>query len=264
MAEHKQTTARDGDLKAAVQAQFGPVAASYLTSAVHARGKDLPVMVAAANLRGDERVLDAGCGAGHTAASFAPHVAEVVALDFTAPMLQQVEMLAEERGLANISTRLGDVESLPFDDGTFDLVVSRYSAHHWPNPEQAMHEFARVLRPRGQFILSDVIGFGNPVCDTYLNAIEVLRDSSHVRDYTLAEWNSTFLDTGFTVEVIFNYRIELEFEEWTVRMATSEVNRAAIRALYEAAPTEAKEALRIDGKSHSFLAVVLRGTVGHS
>ena len=63
------------------------MAANYLTSAVHAQGEDLPVMVDASNLRGDERVLDAGCGAGHTAASFAPHVAEVVALDFTASML---------------------------------------------------------------------------------------------------------------------------------------------------------------------------------
>ena len=51
---------RDSDLKGAVQEQFGPVAANYLTSAVHAQGEDLPVMVQAASLRGDERVLDAG------------------------------------------------------------------------------------------------------------------------------------------------------------------------------------------------------------
>ena len=260
MTESQKVMLRKGDLKTAVQEQFGLVAAKYLTSAVHARGEDLPVMVEAANLRGDERVLDAGCGAGHTAATFAPHVSEVVALDFTASMLRQAEMLAEERGLANISTRLGDVESLPMVDATFDLVVSRYSAHHWPEPEQALYEFCRVLRPGGQFILSDVIGFDDPVCDTYLNAIEVLRDSSHVRDYTLAEWYSFFLDAGFNAELIFTYRIELEFEEWTVRMETTELNRAAIRALYDAAPTEVKEALRIDGKSHSFLAVVLRGT----
>ena len=132
--------------------------------------------------------LDAGCGAGHTAASFAPHVAEVVALDFTASMLRQVEVLAKDRDLTNVNTRLGDVESLPFADAGFDLVVSRYSAHHWARPEQALGEFRRVLRGGGKFVLSDVLGFGDYVCDTYLNAIEVLRDPSHVRDYTLEEW----------------------------------------------------------------------------
>ena len=155
----------------------------------------------------------------------------MVALDFTESMLQQVELLAEARGLGNISTRLGDVESLPFDDSTFDLVISRYSAHHWPNPTQALNEFRRVLRSGGQFILSDVIGFDDPVCDTYLNAIEILRDSSHVRDFTLMEWRNLFSTAQFSLEVVFTYRIYLEFEEWTRRMETSEVNRAAIRSL---------------------------------
>ena len=253
--------ARDSDLKGAVQEQFGPVAANYLTSAVHAQGEDLPVMVQAANLRGDERVLDAGCGAGHTAASFAPHVAEVVALDFTDAMLRQVEVLASERGLSNVSTRLGDVESLPFADAVFGLVVSRYSSHHWARPEQALREFRRVLRGDGSFVLSDVLGFGDYVSDTYLNAIEVLRDPSHVRDFTLAEWNTFFASAGFQLEVIFPYRIFLDFEEWTERMATPEASRVSIRALYDAAPAEVKKAMGIVDTGHSFQCAVLRGTI---
>ncbi|MYH61201.1 MAG: class I SAM-dependent methyltransferase [Caldilineaceae bacterium SB0675_bin_29] len=251
---------RETDLKGAVQEQFGRVAAKYLTSAVHAQGKDLPVMVEAANLQGNERVLDAGCGAGHTAASFAPFVAEVVALDFTASMLPQVDVLAQERGLANIETRLGDVENLPFPDSTFDLVVSRYSAHHWSRPGKALRGFHRVLRDGGLFILSDVLGFGDPVCDTYLNAIEVLRDPSHVRDYTLEEWSNNFAATGFHLEVVFPYRIFLHFEDWTERMETPDVYRAAIRALYNDSPEEVREALQIDEEGHSFQCAVLRGT----
>ena len=105
-----------------------------------------------------------------------------------------------------------------------------------------------------------MVGFDEPVCDTYLNAIELLRDLSHVRDHTLAEWRGYLAGAAFRAEIVFSYRIYLEFEEWTERMATSEVNRAAIRALYEAAPAEVKEALQLDGKGHSFLAVVLRAT----
>ncbi len=256
--------AMGSDLKTAVRQQFDRVAANYRTSAVHAQGQDLPVMVEAAALRGGERVLDAGCGAGHTAAIFAPHVAEVVALDFTASMLRQVEVLAQERRLANITTRLGDVESLPFADATFDLVVSRYSAHHWLRPQQALCEFRRLLRPDGQVILSDVVGLDDPICDTYLNAIELLRDPSHVRNYTLEEWRTFFNTADFQTGIIFPFRICLEFEDWTERMATAEVNRAAIRALYDAAPAEVKEALHIDGKGHSLRCAVLRGILNPS
>jgi len=240
------------DLKTSVQQQFDRVAANYRTSAVHALGEDLAQMVRLADLRGDERVLDAGCGAGHAAAAFAPHVAEVVALDFTEGMLRQVELLAAERGLANLVTQRGDVEALPFADGEFDLVVSRYSAHHWPHPAQAMAEFRRVLKPGGRVILSDVVGFDDPTCDTYLNAIELLRDPSHVRDYTEPEWLDLFASVGFGAEIAFRFRIQLEFENWTQRMATPQVNRAAIRSLYATAPAEVRAAMSISEAGHEF------------
>lgn len=122
------------DIKASVQRQFNQVAANYSTSSVHAKGRDLEEMVSAVPLTGREQILDAGCGTGHTALAFAPHVAQVVALDFTEGMLAQGRQLAAERGLSNVEFRLGDVEKLPFAAAQFDLVVSRYSAHHWPHP----------------------------------------------------------------------------------------------------------------------------------
>jgi SAM-dependent methyltransferase len=100
-----------------------------------------------------ERVLDAGCGAGHTALAFAPRVAEVVALDLTEAMLAQGRKLAKQRDLTNIMFQRGDVEKLAFDDASFDLVTSRYSAHHYPHPLAAVRECARVLRPGGRLLL---------------------------------------------------------------------------------------------------------------
>ena len=68
---------------------------------------------------------------------------EVVAYDLSAEMLDVVAEAAEERGLRNIKTQQGVVESLPFEDASFDLVVSRYSAHHWRDFELA------CAKPRG-------------------------------------------------------------------------------------------------------------------
>src|SRR6266508_1328384 len=208
------------DVKQSVQRQFGPVAAHYATSAVHVAGPDLDAMLAAATPCGDERLLDAGCGAGHTALAFAPRVAEVVAVDLTEAMLAQARRLAAERGLTNIVFQRGDVEQLPFPDGAFDIITSRYSAHHYPHPEVALREFARVLRPSGLFLLVDVVSPDDPAQDTFLNAIELLRDPSHVRDHTSAQWRGMLAAAGLTAEALGHWSLRLEFESWVARMNT--------------------------------------------
>lgn len=228
------------DVKASVQRQFGNAAENYAVSAVHAQGADLTRMVALAGLRGGETVLDAGCGAGHTALAFAPHSAQVTAYDLTETMLAQVERLANERGLTNIETRQGDVEALPFEDAYFDLVVTRYSAHHWPNPTAALREFRRVVRPNGRVLVSDIVAPEMPSADTFLQTIELLRDISHVRDHRVSEWLRMLADSGFTAEVAFQWRLPLAFEPWVERIGTPAPYVEILRRVMTDAPVEAR------------------------
>jgi len=248
------------DSKAAVQHQFGQVAANYSTSAVHAKGRDLEEMLRAISLTGQERVLDAGCGTGHTALAFAPHVAQVIAVDLTRGMLDQGEQLALERSLTNVEFRLGDVEKLPFADHHFDIIVSRYSAHHWPHPDAALQEFQRVLKPGGYIILDDIVSFDDFVCDTYLQAVEVLRDPSHVRDHTAAQWIAMLESAGFVdTQVIYRGGVWIDFVSWIQRMATPDANAAMIRTLLDGAPQEVKTALQVEANHNfSFTGAVIR------
>jgi len=240
------------DIKASVQHQFGQVAANYSTSAVHAKGRDLEEMLRAVPLTGQERVLDAGCGTGHTALAFAPQVAQVIAIDLTQGMLDQGKQLASDRGLTNVVFRRGDVEKLPFAAGHFDIIVSRYSAHHWPHPDAALQEFQRVLQPGGYVILDDIISFDDFTCDTYLQAVEVLRDPSHVRDHTAAQWIGMLEAAGFVdAQVIYRGGVWIDFASWIQRMATPEANAAMIRTLLDGAPQEVKSALQVEA-NHNF------------
>jgi ubiquinone/menaquinone biosynthesis C-methylase UbiE len=233
------------DVKASVERQFSEAAAHYRTSAVHAKGEDLNRMVQVAKLSGTERVLDAGCGAGHTALAFAPRVAQVVAYDLSPAMLEQVEALATERGVRNVVLWQGDVENLPFDDNTFDRVVSRYSAHHWPHPAAALREFHRVVKPGGQFILSDIVASEAPALDTFLQAIELLRDPSHVRDHSIDQWLAMLEHAGFEAEVAFTWTLPLNFNDWVARIGTPALYIEALKALFDGAPSEVREAMDI-------------------
>ena len=107
----------DQSIGARIQERFGRAAAAYAVSPVHRGGPDLDAMLAAGALTGRERVLDLGCGPGHAAAAFAPHAAEVVALDLTEAMVELGRRLAAERGIANLRFERGDAARLPFAGG---------------------------------------------------------------------------------------------------------------------------------------------------
>jgi ubiquinone/menaquinone biosynthesis C-methylase UbiE len=238
-------------IQESVQRQFGQVASNYASSAVHVGGPDLEAMLNAIPLVGSERLLDAGSGAGHTALAFAPRVAEVVAADLTAAMLEQGRRLADERGLTNLTFRQADVEQLPFPDASFDIVTSRYSAHHYPRPQAALAEFVRVLRPGGHLLLVDTVSYERFVSDTFLQAIELLRDPSHVRDHTVAQWLAMCAGAGLTSEQRGQWTVRLDFTSWVTRMRTPEAAQAQIRALLDAAPQETRAELLVE-QDHSF------------
>jgi SAM-dependent methyltransferase len=233
------------DIKQSVQNQFGRVAENYRLSTVHAGGDDLQRIVQLVTEQPSQRALDAGCGAGHTAAAIAPHVNGVIAFDLTPTMLEQVQALAAERGLSNLTTQQGDVENMPFDDASFDLVTSRYSAHHWPHPQTAVNEIARVLQPGGRFILSDIVALADPAQDTFLQAVELLRDPAHVRDHSISQWQAIFAKAGFTCEVVFQWLLPLNFDSWVARMETPPLNVQMLRTLLDGASSEIRAAMHI-------------------
>ena len=255
------------NVKRQIQKRFGNVAANYRTSTVHASGKDLDLMVASSALTEDLTVLDAGCGAGHTSLAFAPHVSRVIACDFTRAMLEQVETLANERGISNIETQLADVDNMPFPANSFDLVVTRYSAHHWLHPGRALAEFRRLLKADGIFLISDIMAREDYAQDSFLQTIELLRDSSHVRDFRISEWLAMLSESGFDSEILSTFDLTLHFDTWTTRMATPGQNADMIKSLFGGAPDDIRrgfglpERVTTDDFDFTIPGAVIRGKV---
>lgn len=230
-----------------VDQQFGSQASAYLKSAVHAAGRDLERLSARLADFPDARLLDMGCGAGHASFIAAAQVKEVIAYDLSEQMLSVVNGAAKTRGIFNIMTQQGYAEVLPFDDGSFDVVISRYSAHHWHDVGKALREVKRVLKPGGVVIFMDVMSPGHPVLDIWLQTVEALRDTSHVRNYSSGEWLSLFNDAGLVSQNLLCDRLNLEFTSWIARMRTPEALADAIRIYQQSASDEVQHYFELQG-----------------
>jgi SAM-dependent methyltransferase len=211
--------------------QFGPRAQAYISSAVHARGEDLEEFERVVEGLSGAVALDLGCGGGHLAFLLARRTRSVVAYDLSAAMLEATAAEAARRGLANLETRQGSVEALPWPDGAFDVVASRYSAHHWRDVGAGLREARRVLKPGGLAAFMDAVAPEDPLLDTWLQSLELLRDPSHVRNYPVAHWRTMVEAAGFKPAHCSRYRIRLEFASWIARINTPPTLSAAIRAL---------------------------------
>lgn len=126
---------------------------------------------------GEERALDAGCGAGALALALAPLVREVVGVDRVPELLEEARRRAPE----NATFVEGDVAALPLDSFSFDLSGSLRVLHHVPRPELVVAELARVTRPGGAILVVDQLGDVDPLVSLELDRFERARDPGHTR-----------------------------------------------------------------------------------
>jgi ubiquinone/menaquinone biosynthesis C-methylase UbiE len=246
-----------------VNSQFSPQAHAYLTSAVHARGEDLERMVGLVGKRPEAIALDLGCGGGHATFHLAPLVGKVVACDISEPMLRVVAEEAGRRGFGNVVTRHSAAESLPCPAGSFDVAVTRYSAHHWRDVPAGLAQMRRVLKQGGMAIVMDVVTPGVPLLDTWLQSLELLRDPSHVRNASMDEWRAALTVAGFAVGEAARYRLRLDFATWVERMKTPPAHIAAIRSLQARAGSEVRDYFDIeDDGSFTVDTILIAGQAG--
>ena len=237
--------------------QFGPRAKAYVESAVHAAGEDLDALENLVRQAKPRRALDLGAGGGHVAYRLARHAERVTAADLSADMLAAVAAKAKADGLSNIDTVESPAERLALPDGSVDFLACRYSAHHWRDFHAGLREARRVTKLRAPAVFIDAYAPGVALLDTHLQAVELLRDTSHVRNRTLAEWTAALEVAGFAVRGLRTWQLRMDFAVWIARMRTPEENARAIRALQTAVSSEVRAHFAIEPDGSFMLDIMM-------
>lgn len=240
-----------------VQQQFGPQATAYVTSTVHAAGPDLDRIAELAKCAAPDHALDLGAGGGHVSYHIAPFAKQVTASDLSSDMIAAITAHAGTQGLANVRGQVAPAEALPFADGTFDFLACRFSAHHWRDFEGGLREARRVLAPGKTAIFVDVVAPEQVQSDMHLQAVELLRDPSHVRDYRVSEWIAALGRSGFVIRRLEMHRLRMEFATWTARMRTPEAHGVAIRSLQAMASADVAQCFELEEDGSFTLDVAL-------
>jgi SAM-dependent methyltransferase len=184
-------------------------AEAYRTSAVHASGDDLDLVVEWCEPADGVTVLDVATGGGHVARRLRERGATVVTVDPAPGMNADTTAAAED---------------LPFADESFDAVACRLAGHHFTDVQAAVREMARVARHR-------VVVCDNTFVSEVSEQADRVRDPSHVRNYGAAEWQSFFELAGLRVTDERQLNRPLEIEPWLDRAGTPDDEKATVREL---------------------------------
>ena len=190
----------------------------------------IEMLVAMSDVTNTDHVLDVACGPGLVACEFARTAHHVTGIDLTQAMIDQACVHQQELGLTNLRWQVGTALPLPYADNSFSIVVTRYSFHHFLDPQAALDEMIRVCQPGGRIVIADAAPSATNV-DAY-NRLEKLRDPSHTRALALEEWQQLLGQSGLKELKRGHYTVEMELEKQLQASFPNPGDDEKIRALF--------------------------------
>jgi 2-polyprenyl-3-methyl-5-hydroxy-6-metoxy-1,4-benzoquinol methylase len=161
--------------------------------------------------------IDLACGPGVISRATAARVGSVTGVDLTPAMIEEAERRASEEGIDNVGFAVGDVTALDFDEDSFDGAITRLSLHHIPAPGRVVAEMARLVRPGGWALVSDIVADQDRDANAWREEIERLRDPSHWACHTSESLGAMAESAGLILEEEKLIPIEIDFDDWLER-----------------------------------------------
>jgi ubiquinone/menaquinone biosynthesis C-methylase UbiE len=205
----------DHERKELVRERFTKTAQVFGDYAVAERVAEAELLARLVAAGPEDVAVDLACGPGTLALRFAKHVRWMCAYDLTPAILLRARHKAAREGLLEkLGFAIGDAQTLPFADGSLDLAVTSYSLHHISDPARVIHEMARVVKRGGRVGLIDIVVPEDPKVRELNHRIEWIRDHSHCRSLTLAEFRAIMDAADLRITATETREHPRVFEHW--------------------------------------------------
>lgn len=168
----------------------------------------LKQIIEALPIQSGMRILDLGTGTGYLAMQIAKEKKDVsvVGLDIVAETLERNKLQAKEKQIGNIEFVAYNGIDFPFDEQSFDMVITRYALHHFPKIEHTFSEIARILKTDGVLFIADPTPNDDDV-DRFVDAYMQMKPDGHIRYYTKDEWKQLGEEAGLSLTDAFETKI---------------------------------------------------------
>lgn len=201
----------------ALREEFTHQAASFGQSPAMTSAQTLGALVELVPEDPQARWLDVACGPGVVSRAMATKVGSVTGVDLTPAMIEEATKRASEEGVENVSYSVGDATALDIADDAFDGAITRLSLHHVPAAARIVTEMARVVRPRGVVVVSDLAGDRDWDVAAWREEIERLRDPSHWICLTPERLGEAGAAAGLVVDQEEIVPVDIDFDDWLAR-----------------------------------------------
>lgn len=180
------------------------------------------------------KILDIGTGTGYLAFPLSEKFpqATVVGLDIVEKIMLQNTKVVEEKGISNLLFQAFDGLNYPFPQKSFDLIVTRYAFHHFPNVVHFIQQMKELLAEGGKVFISDPVR--NPKDkDGIIDEFMRIKKDGHIQFYALDDLEELFVKNGFVKEkqVITNMKFPFVAKQEYIEMYDRAADRD--RALYD-------------------------------
>jgi len=215
----------------AIRQEYKKQAPSWATKEI---SSDLLWVVDHLNLQPHYVALDVAAGTGLLGRAISPHVSQVVASDITEEMLAQGREETARDGTTNFRFEQGTAEDLLYPDASFDVVVTRFSVHHFIDPAAVVSEMSRVCRPGGKVAVVDMVAPQSEKLALRYNDLERLRDLTHTQALTVPGLNQLVGDAGLDNIDHYSREGEVNASNWLDSAQVEPAKRKQILAALNA------------------------------
>ncbi|AZS15431.1 class I SAM-dependent methyltransferase [Paenibacillus lutimineralis] len=179
-------------------------------------------MIRSLQLNKQMKVLDVAAGTGILSRAIAPYVDRVVSVDISEAMIEEGITQNDLQGINNIEYIHGHVEQLPFEEDTFDLVISRFAFHHFLNPLLVLTEMTRVCKSQADVAVIDMISDEDETLSEQYNYYERLRDPSHTLALTKTQFMDYFNQAGLEIQTEDVLQVPVNVNSWLTLTKTED------------------------------------------